>query len=1826
MSKKNLLKRILGVVLAASMVFNAAVIPVHAEPVVDNGTAEELQIDEDADQGISVGDADEENDIIDDTATAEDEVVEDNAVLESDLLDDEDLDESELEVDLENVFYRALTADEMDAKDALYREVNELNNAAEGEDYAEDELIYCCDSEEEAEEVAKAYAEATGYDVSVAIFEYGVATLRIKKTKYTPEYNSSSSVVNIMKFAADDNNNLPAVHANGRSETSSIPAIRDHTSTKNEIFKDQDPFLKAGTTEYQWFHNMVNDKYIWETEGYADKIDNVYVAVVDTGIDDTNEDLSSAIAYTDGFWKDQTANPKSTEPLQRTCTDEDGHGTNVAGIVGAVPGNGIGGRGVAAGVKIVALRVFSKFKENGEIKFTAYSDDTIRALNLIIDKKKNEGFNIRVVNMSLGGTMYNQDYCDAIKDCEDNGILVIAAAGNENTNAPQYPAAYESAMSVAALNSDYGKARFSNYGSTVDIAAPGGENRFNPETGNPYVEVLYSTGTTVGERTDGVSSMAGTSQATPVVSSVAAMVFAKYSDLKPRQVRDRLKNTAKPVNSSYAIGTGCVDAMAALDLEPVLEAPLVYEAEGTEPLNENQVIAPGTSVRLEPKVSDACVVYYTLNGKNPNPDDLVGTDTKIYNKDDEIKLVDSGKITLKVLNTIYGNTSKIGTYNFTVDTSKIHEIKITSSAPLRKEGENYFYEVAEGKKINLLAEITPSNAKNKTLKWESSDPTIATVNAKGQITGVSSGEGEVTISVTATDSDTPAYESVNVRVMALAHQVEVVSPSDPLEVNIGEPKDISGDVNVYPIEASQAVVYKSSKPAIASVDANGVISAIKTGVAVITVTAADGSGVKDTISVKVKTPVTGIELEDPSGLYILASGKTFTPKIIFNEGKSVPDNKNVTWSVSSSEITEEDLNKYISIDEKKGTIKLDESWGSNGKITVTAVSEDDERVVGNLDIDLYPVTKILVNTAPLKLYGPLYVGRSAVITTNWDNPSTYACEVLPENAYNKLKWSSSNPKVASVNQDGTIWAHSYGTVTITAETLDGSKKKATFKLQVLTHPDELKLKEELGNNVIYPGKTIKYELNEKGYNYSVGIYNSDDNTYYFEGDYDYFEIADNKIKAKSKMAELEEMQLSTVGLLRWEVYYDYSIRGWNREYNRITTFPLEMYPAGTSAVVLHDGEDNVVKDVTLNPNEWYFINASSSPANACQKYYTYTSNNPKVATVNSNGVVKAVANGKAKITVKAGDGSGKSTVLNVTVSRKVTKVDIASKSGTDIVTPGKSLQLVATVNADAVNKKVKWELADSKDSKYGSISASGQFKANSRISDFTKLETVTVKATATDGSDVYDTFDIRVAPAITGFDVVEPVEAPIKKEETVTFTVETIGNKLGDDFDITVKSSKTSVATVTYDAVEELEGLEKQFNINVKGVGAGSADITVTAKDGSGVSSKYTLKFVVPVSSLAVRAKTSVYALTPGKSTQLVADVNKDASDKGIIWTIDEDNSTGQDFILHDGKGKISLPKNVSGEFDGKTVRVVAKPNDGSELPDYPYADIVLRSASSGKVILSANSIETLCVGDDIGDLRNSKDFTVSIEGRDTARYTASSSKSDIVSVTFTDDVISVSSTGKTGKAVVTVMSDDGSSSAKFTVVTVNPVRQLAISSKTGAYKAADGTKLQMVATANSNATSKAVKWSVDKDKQDIANISAKGELKISGVTDVQTVVVITATASDGSGVTATKSITVYPKTLVVSAKAYDVTDEGRLVLKSDNVINAGENMVIAFSGTKAGYTVKYTTGSARACYYNKGDDTTAVRVYGLKAGKCTVTATANDGSGQKITYNVIIK
>lgn len=824
MKRRNLTKRILVFALTVSLTLNSAIAPVFAAPTNNESTAsnvetesynEDLQASESMDStGETLPTSDIDNEVTllesdeltpemidgieDELSNKSLDVIENESEdnLEKDTKEEtekaEETEEPEEEIDLENVFYRNLTADEINTKQELNNDITSFRKAKAGNDYQKDEIFIVCDSEDEALKIAEAYSEASGYIVKLKYFKYGVATFSIEEKTDSEDY-SLNAVRDVMELAADESNNLPAVNYNAIYELYSIPD--SDIVTKKENFSD--PFLKSESDCYQWFHNMVNDKYVWEMEDYNSIIDDVAVAVIDTGIDTDNDDLEDAIVWSEGMWKDVDGNPQ-TSPI-----DMDGHGTNVAGIIGGTA-NEIGGRGVAAGTNIVSFRIGSEQRDNyGNMHYgVLYTDDIVRALNRTTDIS--EEYNIKAINMSLGGPFYQSVFYDAIQKCVEKGILVITAAGNESTNANRYPAAYNNTMSVAAINSDYEKSSFSNYGSKVDIAAPGGEIRYNSYTGEDYVESLYSTGSVEAGSLDGYSNMCGTSQATPVVSAIAAMIFAKYN-LTADGVKNKLIETARPISSKYAIGAGCVDAAAAMGIDIDLGAPVVYE--GDTELDFNETVSPYTEVRVEP-YNPACVVYYTLNGRNPNPDDLEESGTLIYEEGSLISLGESGKKTLKVINTMYGNTSEVGIYNLTIDSSKIYNIDISSSTPFTEVGEDKYYEVAEGKKISLTANITPSNVKNKTIKWISSDSTIASISSKGQITAIS--QGTVTITATPADSSVTAEASVKVKVTPKASQVEIDSLYDPIELNVGESQDLSNAINVYPVEASQTVTYASS--------------------------------------------------------------------------------------------------------------------------------------------------------------------------------------------------------------------------------------------------------------------------------------------------------------------------------------------------------------------------------------------------------------------------------------------------------------------------------------------------------------------------------------------------------------------------------------------------------------------------------------------------------------------------------------------------------------------------------------------------------------------------------------------------------------------------------------------------------------------------------------------------------------------------------------------------------------------------------------------------------------------------------------------------------
>ena len=210
--------------------------------------------------------------------------------------------------------------------------------------------------------------------------------------------------------------------------------------------------------------------------------EEVVVAVLDTGVDYTHPDLISNMwlrpdnvpQYSDdelGTFNDLhgfDAADNFRDPM-----DDNGHGTHCSGIIGAEGDNNEGISGINWHVKIMPL----KFLGRGGFGSTK---DAIEAINYAIDRKQH-GVNVRVISASWGSTQNSKALEDAIRAAGEEGILFVAAAGNDSTDndkRPHYPSSYDlpNVVSVAALDRNDELASFSNYGATsVHVAAPGRE-------------------------------------------------------------------------------------------------------------------------------------------------------------------------------------------------------------------------------------------------------------------------------------------------------------------------------------------------------------------------------------------------------------------------------------------------------------------------------------------------------------------------------------------------------------------------------------------------------------------------------------------------------------------------------------------------------------------------------------------------------------------------------------------------------------------------------------------------------------------------------------------------------------------------------------------------------------------------------------------------------------------------------------------------------------------------------------------------------------------------------------------------------------------------------------------------------------------------------------------------------------------------------------------------------------------------------------------------------------------------------------------------------
>jgi thermitase len=345
------------------------------------------------------------------------------------------------------------------------------------------------------------------------------ATMTEKKVQETPQeiivkFKDSVSDSAVKSFAAKENDEVvekgAKFHVIKVKDGNVENAIKEYEDsgkveyaepnyTYHATWTPNDTYFSNGV---QWAPQKVSAQSAWDiTKGSS----SVKVAIVDTGVDYNHPDLAGKVVKGYDYVDDDT------DPM-----DLNNHGTHCAGIAAAVTNNAKGIAGMAPNVSVLAVRVLDA---NG----SGSLDDVANGIYYAVDN------GAKVVSLSLGGTSGATSLQNAVNYAASKGVVVVAAAGNESTSAPSYPGYYSNAIAVAATDTNDTLASFSNYGSWVDVAAPG-------------VDIASTV------RNGGYAYMSGTSMATPLVAGIAGLLASQGRTAA--NIRAAIENTADPVSGT----------------------------------------------------------------------------------------------------------------------------------------------------------------------------------------------------------------------------------------------------------------------------------------------------------------------------------------------------------------------------------------------------------------------------------------------------------------------------------------------------------------------------------------------------------------------------------------------------------------------------------------------------------------------------------------------------------------------------------------------------------------------------------------------------------------------------------------------------------------------------------------------------------------------------------------------------------------------------------------------------------------------------------------------------------------------------------------------------------------------------------------------------------------------------------------------------------------------------------------------------------------------------------------------------------------------------
>jgi uncharacterized protein YjdB len=316
--------------------------------------------------------------------------------------------------------------------------------------------------------------------------------------------------------------------------------------------------------------------------------------------------------------------------------------------------------------------------------------------------------------------------------------------------------------------------------------------------------------------------------------------------------------------------------------------------------------------------------------------------------------------------------------------------------------------IVVGATQQLTANVLPANATDRSVRWQSSNPSVATVSTTGLVTGVSGGTAEIT----ATTEDGGLWATVRVTVNVIPVTGITVAPTTAT-VNIGATQQLTA--NVAPANATNRnVIWSSSDTSIATVNSAGLVTGVRNGIATITAMTVDGNRTASSVITVAHIPVTGITLS-PANAALNAGTALQLMAVIAPANAS---NRNLIWNSSDTNIAVVDFNGLV-------------TGLSAGTATITVMTVDGARTAtSTITTFAIPVTGVNLS--------------HSTATINAGSSLQLSATVQPATASNRnVTWSSSNISVGTVDHTGLVTAIRAGNATITARTVDGGRTAAS---------------------------------------------------------------------------------------------------------------------------------------------------------------------------------------------------------------------------------------------------------------------------------------------------------------------------------------------------------------------------------------------------------------------------------------------------------------------------------------------------------------------------------------------------------------------------------------------------------------------------------------------------------------------------------------------------------------------------------------------------------------------------------------------------------------